>query len=399
LNVVGTDIPFGTRSYWVVYEFHTDEITLTYPYGGESFVPGETQRLHWDAQPISGTFTLEYTLDDGATWLPMATVPGNVRMYDWTVPSAITDEARVRISRGGQTSESAYNFTIIEVPQGLNVDYACDSLVSLSWSPVSGATEYEVYLLGDQYMEPVQRTTDLSACIQVSDLSREQWFAVSAVAATGGISGRRTFAISYNGPYPNCTSSDAGFTAVTSSNADDAAFCIFDTLFVSVLLSNNGSSTISNIPYGYQLDAGNIINGSLTDTLASCEKTIVDFVIPLANLNGGIHFLTFWTGLAGDQNLQNDTLVFDFATIDFPYSENFETFDLCGTDFNCDQEICDLKNGWTNLSNGIEDAIDWRVNEGPTPSNGTGPVIDHNPGTSQGNYLYLEASNGCFFQE
>ncbi|MEL6844236.1 MAG: hypothetical protein AAFP02_13580, partial [Bacteroidota bacterium] len=34
-----------------------------------------------------------------------------------------------------------------------------------------------------------------------------------------------------------------------------------------------------------------------------------------------------------------------------------------------------------------------------TASNNTEPTIDHNPGNSQGNYLYLEASNGCNQQE
>ena len=51
------------------------------------------------------------------------------------------------------------------------------------------------------------------------------------------------------------------------------------------------------------------------------------------------------------------------------------------------------------MQNGVEDAIDWRINSGPTPdastSGTTGPVMDYNPGTATGQYAYLEAS-GCF---
>ena len=45
------------------------------------------------------------------------------------------------------------------------------------------------------------------------------------------------------------------------------------------------------------------------------------------------------------------------------------------------------------------DDIDWRTHSGSTASNNTGPSFDHSTGTTAGNYLYLEASNGCQFQE
>ena len=37
--------------------------------------------------------------------------------------------------------------------------------------------------------------------------------------------------------------------------------------------------------------------------------------------------------------------------------------------------------GWTNATN---DTMDWIVANGQTPSQGTGPFTDHNPGTQTG---------------
>lgn len=87
----------------------------------------------------------------------------------------------------------------------------------------------------------------------------------------------------------------------------------------------------------------------------------------------------------------------------FPWSEDFESFNLCSTNNDCDSTVCPLGNNFINETNGQEDDIDWRVNEGPPPTQqggfNTGPSMDHNPGTSAGNYVYIEASGGCNWEE
>ena len=85
----------------------------------------------------------------------------------------------------------------------------------------------------------------------------------------------------------------------------------------------------------------------------------------------------------------------------FPWSEDLETFGLCGTTSNCGTTVCILANGFINEINGTEDDIDWRTSQGPTPSNGfgTGPTIDHKPGNATGNYVYLEPSMNCNYQD
>jgi hypothetical protein len=71
---------------------------------------------------------------------------------------------------------------------------------------------------------------------------------------------------------------------------------------------------------------------------------------------------------------------------------------LCGTASDCETEVCSTINGFINESNGNVDDIDWRTDQGGTPSTGTGPSVDVTTGTTAGNYLYLEASGGCTSQ-
>ncbi len=77
------------------------------------------------------------------------------------------------------------------------------------------------------------------------------------------------------------------------------------------------------------------------------------------------------------------------------FTEDFESFALCATTSDCGATACAITGKWNNLTNGVDDNIDWRVDENGTPSAGTGPTVDFNPGTSTGNYAYTEAS-ACY---
>lgn len=70
----------------------------------------------------------------------------------------------------------------------------------------------------------------------------------------------------------------------------------------------------------------------------------------------------------------------------FPHTENFESFTLCSTGCGA---ACSLSGGWANPT---DDDLDWITNFGQTNTTVTGPSVDLNPGTSTGNYLYVESS-------
>ncbi|MFK7970980.1 MAG: PKD domain-containing protein [Bacteroidia bacterium] len=73
----------------------------------------------------------------------------------------------------------------------------------------------------------------------------------------------------------------------------------------------------------------------------------------------------------------------------YPYLEDFEQFGRCTPD--C-RVSCPLVNFWENAAN---DDFDWVVQNGSTPSSNTGPSSDAIPGTSSGNYLYIEPDGIC----
>ncbi|MDC0204889.1 S8 family serine peptidase, partial [Flavobacteriales bacterium] len=195
LSVYGFTIPFGPQEYYVTYELISEDVTLTYPIGGEGFVPGETELLRWDASNGNIPFTLEYTTDGGVLWNTITTSAGvNSSYYSWIVPNTITNKAKVRISRNGFMDESDANFTIIGVPQNVIVNWICPDSIYVLWDTLNGATEYEVSMLGNVYMDSMTTTNNTTALIvNPNPTNIDSWFSVCAKVNEG--KGRRAIAI------------------------------------------------------------------------------------------------------------------------------------------------------------------------------------------------------------
>jgi hypothetical protein len=73
-------------------------ITLLRPNGGDSWTIGEYQNIHWSRQNPSGnTVDIDYSTDNGTTWIRIATQAPDIGWYFWTVPGPATTTAKVRI--------------------------------------------------------------------------------------------------------------------------------------------------------------------------------------------------------------------------------------------------------------------------------------------------------------
>ena len=87
-SINGYNIPFGPQEYVVTYEIIKNGVTVEYPYGGETWVPGETENIRWNAYGNeANNFTIEYSDNNGGSWTTIDNnVPSTSRVYSWTVP-------------------------------------------------------------------------------------------------------------------------------------------------------------------------------------------------------------------------------------------------------------------------------------------------------------------------
>lgn len=405
LSVSGATVPQGPQTYFIIYDFVPNEVVLTYPYGGEKLVPGAEEMIRWDAPGDEGVFLLEYSLDNGNTWQVIKNdLAGNLRYYNWIVPSTMTGEAWVRISRDGSASQTMAPITIVPVPTGLTVDWACDNALHLSWNEVFGASGYTIYKLGQKYMDPIGTTNTNSFIVQDVSSSQIHWFSVSAHAPDGSV-GLRANAIQKTAGTLNCYSVDAMMVDVPSVTWGLFQSCMeLTSLGVTIKMKNFGLEPITNPDFNYQLNEGEVLTETYTGTIMPDSTLTYTFSGSIDISQVGSYVLKTWIVYAPDVNPDNNELIANFEVIEgvsmTPGTiQTMEEFELCLPAPICELYTCNLAGGWMNLTNQVLDDVDWRTWRGGTYSFETGPSFDHTTGTSLGQYLYLEPSVGCYFKE
>ncbi len=406
VDINGFAVPAGTQPYYITWEFIMDDITVTYPYGGEGFVPGEQEIIRWDAYDNTGTFSVEYSLDNGASWVFIASsVAGTERERVWTVPSGPSERALIRVSRGAVSDTSDYNFVIAETPQNIDFEWVCVDSLLLTWDAVPGAAEYEVSMLGAQYMDSIGRTTADSMIVYGHDYNQEDWFSVKAVLPNGG-EARRAIAVQKQAGLQNCPLAYNVEVSEVQSPVRGTMFNCHNGSNAPVIarLENTGINPVFDIPVSYTLNGGAAVLEVIADTLQPGEDTVYTFSTTVDISSNGLYQTLVWTDHPLDQFLGDDTLnvstvVATGATFVHSWFEDFEGFTLCDTDSDCGSILCNVSGGWRNESNSFTDDHDWRTDSDGTFSAGTGPPADHTTGTSTGKYMYTEASGGCSFAE
>ncbi len=312
LFVQATELPFGTHEYYVIWEYRTMEVALTHPYGGESFSPGEAIRIHWDAEGDAGQFEIAYSADGGGTFNSIGTVDGTVRMFDFLPPNQVTAKGIIKVTRGSNSGQSVEPFSIAPKPNSVNVVQACPDFLKVIWNPVnfgsaSANTIYEVFLLGDKYMEPIGTTTNTSYNVPTinQDPTAEHWIAVRALG-DDGLKSERTIAVNYNGGLMNCAQdNDMSLLSIESPSAGSISGCGSSELPVKVKLFNAGLLPQSNIVVSYQFGSNPPVVEVIPGPMEAGDVLDYTFSQGLTIAGNGSY------NLMASANIDNDAVAFN----------------------------------------------------------------------------------------
>lgn len=300
LRVTGTSIPTGpNQAYSITWIVDQQYIKVLYPNGGENLNPGTAsganiQYITWDKAGITGTQTVEYSVDNGANWTTLSTtVPANVTRLAWNpIPSVSTSTALVRVSSGATTDISDATFNILGTPPPMTAVSSCTAGdVNLNWTAVANATHYDIYRLDlatGNYTLIAPNVTGTSYTVTgltvgstvafshvaknnttgtVSQRSNAVSIVVTAggVGATGSITGQATICGTPSG-VPYSISAVTGATTYTWTVPAGVT-----------ILSGQGTTSIT---VGY---SGSSVNGNITVTAASaaCQSNTSTLAITL----------------------------------------------------------------------------------------------------------------------
>ncbi len=97
--------------------------TLNAPNGGQNFAVNSVQTISWTVSMPVMAVQLELSINNGATWGAIATVPGSTATtgaYSWTVPNAPSNTCRVR-AYSGSTLTAGVSASVFTISPGSNI--------------------------------------------------------------------------------------------------------------------------------------------------------------------------------------------------------------------------------------------------------------------------------------
>jgi len=396
-------VPQGPQEYFVVYYIEEAPLVLTYPVGGESFEPDTSEIIRWDSE-LSGDITVEYSDDAGSSWNTVTTgVDAAQEYYQWTLPLIEGGDVQVRLVHDSVTVASD-NFSIMSVPTNVSINWACPDGIGLSWDPQGSALSFDIYKLGEKYMDSIGTSVTNDFTDTTSNpYSNMLWYAVSANGPDGAKS-FRTVAVKKTPGLQNCfLAKDIGALHIFP-DISHAFACHGEEVEVSFSVENGGvtpSTAFLATLYGPN---GALVNDSFSTSIGPLESDTFSFLTNVV-LDSGINEYYLLLEMEGDLNPYNDTARRAYKVLSTPgkvpvWEEHFDQMAFeCDAQIYCGAFSCPLPEGWINAENGVFDDIDWRVHGGPTLTAATGPSADNTTQSEAGKYIYLEASGGCIHQE
>ena len=341
ITVKGASIPSGPQNYVVAYQAIRPSVTLQYPFGDETWVPGESEIIRWTAaggEP--NTFNLEFSPDNGSSWSPVnsSPIPAASRMYTWTVPATATGQGLIRVTRNvvGYTDVSDHAFTILGQPV-LTATNPCQGYAQLIWKTIPSATSYDIMQLKGDSMEKIASTTDTSFLL--GPLRRDSSYYLSVRAINGSVAGRRSLAANIVPSGGACA-----LTALDNDHSIDSLIVpgssgrmhtstqLSSATPIRVELKNLGTTPSGTaFDISYRVNGGAIVTETSNAVIAPNGVYSYTFTQPFDFSATGVYDLQVWVSYPGDPQPGNDTLAAvikelpnDPIVLNPAYTEGFE---------------------------------------------------------------------------
>ncbi|MBS1933176.1 MAG: S8 family serine peptidase [Bacteroidetes bacterium] len=314
VSVNGTSVATGTQNFVIAYEIINPSVTVEYPFGNETWVPGSTENIRWSAYGGTGnTFSIDYSTDNGSTWTNISnSVPDASRSYSWTVPNIATNNALIRVTRNnvGYSDVSDYDFTILGQPT-ITLTNPCQGYAQLSWAAIPSATQYEIMMLQGDSMQTIATTTNTSYTI--SGLNRDSTYWLTVRADNGTTPGRRAIAASILPNSGACTLNAKDFTVdsliAPLTGRKFTSTEISNSSNIQVEIKNLGNATSSgSYTMNYQVNGGTVVTETSSLTIPSNAAANYTFITPYDFSAVGTYNIKAWVVYPGDTLNLNDTL-------------------------------------------------------------------------------------------
>lgn len=196
--VKGFSIPQGTQAFSIAYETESG-FEWTNPTEGNSFTANRNNFIRWRWSEPQAVGKLEYKSVDNTEWILIGdNIDLSNQQYQWLTPDA-TVRVQLRMTLDNSIYESEI-FTLVK-PIALKVGYNCNDEAMLVWSNLEGADQYQLFRMGEQYLEPFLITVDTFALLNTVD---KEVFHYAVSPMMGSTTGQKGTTIDYTNTGTDC---------------------------------------------------------------------------------------------------------------------------------------------------------------------------------------------------
>lgn len=267
LRVNGTAVPTGPgQDYALTWSVEQPYIEVIYPNGNETLNPGTNETITWNNAGLTGNQTVEYSLNNGASWNIISNVvAASVTRLAWSVPAgANTSTALIRISSGALTDVSDATFKILGTTNGFSGSgVSCNAgEVIFNWTAVINATHYDIYRLDaatGQFIVLAANITGTTYTATGLTPNASMWFTIRAKNNTTAAESERANAINVT-----VSNGGGGLGAVGSITGQNIICGAATNVTYTIAAVSGASSYIWTAPPGAIISAG---QGTTTVTI------------------------------------------------------------------------------------------------------------------------------------
>ena len=338
LNVNLFSVPMGPQEYVVTYQLEMNGVTVEYPFGGETLVPGETETIIWSANgDETSSYTVDFSDNNGSSWSTIASnISATARSLNWIVPITATNNGLIRVTKNtsGNLDVSDSKFSILGVPTP-SISVPCEGFVNLNWPGIASATSYDILQLKADSMTIVGITTTTNFLVDRLNAATKYWFAVRA--NYGSTNGRRSVAQEILPASGTCTlfNFDNNFKAVSidapvsGRKFTSTALMAVEQIKFTIKNLDDVAST-GNYDLYYKINANPTIMETSTIVVPAQGSSQYTFTTAADFSAVGIYNIKAWVKRTGDTQLADDTTYVNIkqlenAVLTLPITDGFET--------------------------------------------------------------------------
>lgn len=182
LLIEGHNLFTSSQKYYMAYDLDSiNTFEWIKPSMEDLMTAGQQNTVSWETNMVGNAF-IEYSLPPFTNWIPIATEAVLAdEQYKWQTPDTLSKSLlRIKANNQYYYSDTFLITQFIKPHTGL----ICGDSLLIHWNKLEGVNQYEIYTLGEKYLQASFTTKDTSILLNKKNF-KENFIAVAPVLPSG----------------------------------------------------------------------------------------------------------------------------------------------------------------------------------------------------------------------